>query len=143
MRRDAKQETRAAKAAAREDDRIVEAPREPRTPFVRRLGGSFGAGGVRTILSLLAGLIGAFALLCSVALAVGALLVALGADDSSWYDALARTCDLLVGPLRGAFSFGGPTADVKESLVAWGAGSIGYLVISVAAQSVLRSTAKD
>jgi len=98
---------------------------------------------VRSVLSILAGLVGAVALICSVALAVGALLVALGADDSSWYDALARACDVLVGPSRDAFSFSGPHADVKESLVAWGAGSIGYLVLSLVAQSVARSAAKD
>ena len=98
---------------------------------------------MRSVLSVLAGLVGAAALICSVLLAVGALLVALGADSSSGYDVLARTCDRLIGPLRDAFSFSGPHADVKESLVAWGAGSIGYLVVSLVAQSAARSSAKD
>jgi hypothetical protein len=97
----------------------------------------------RGIVSLLAGLLGAVGLVCSVVLAVGALLVALGADDGTFYDAVSRTCDVLVGPLGDAFTFSGANAAMKESLVAWGAGSIGYLVVGVMAQSLLRSTVDD
>jgi hypothetical protein len=87
--------------------------------------------------------VGVVALLCSVVLAVGALLVALGADDGSFYDAVSGTCDVLVGPLRDAVSFDGRKAALKEALVAWGAGSIGYLAVSLVAQSLARPDARS
>lgn len=140
--RDARREARRARAAARDDDRIVEAPRGPKTPLLQRLRGASAGGGSR-IRSFAAAAIGAVALICSVILAVGALLIALGSDDGSVYDAFSGTCDVLVGPLRDAFSFSGAKADMKEALVAWGAGSIGYLVLSLVAQSISRPAGKD
>ena len=83
-------------------------------------------------------MIGAVALVCSVVLAVGALVVAIGAQDVAFHDALSGTCDALVGPLRDAVSFSGEKADLKETLVAWGAGSILYLAVSLVAQSLAR-----
>jgi hypothetical protein len=144
-----------ANRRSRRRDRIVEAPREPRVPLgtrLRSLGRSKDVGdrppsgpgaGRKRIVSVLAGLVGAVGLVCSVVLAVGALLVALDATGSGVYDSVASTCDVLVGPLRDAFSFTGSNADMKESLVAWGAGAIVYLVVGVVAQSLLRSTVDD
>lgn len=95
------------------------------------------------MLSLLGGLVGALGLLCSVILALGALLVALDADGVSVYDTVSSTCDVLVGPLRDVFSFSGTNAAMKESLMAWGAGSIAYLVAGMVVQSLLRSATDD
>lgn len=150
--RRAKQEARSERAAIRSArrDHIVEAPREPKAPITQRLRGAGKGGSERTagarrkrVLSILAAVLGAVGLICSVVLAVGALLVALGTDDGTFYDTAARICDALVGPLRDAFSFSGTNADMKESLVAWGAGSIAYLVVGLVAQSLLRAVADD
>lgn len=153
----AAQQAKAVDRAAKHD-RIVEAPREPRTSLAQRLGGrspkrpgggvdaargSQGRGRGRRVLSVLAGVIGAVGLICSVILAFGALLVALDADGGTVYDVVSGICDVLVGPLRDVFSFSGANADIKESLVAWGAGSITYLVAGIALQSMLRSAADD
>ncbi|MRJ76784.1 hypothetical protein GEV29_09570 [Aeromicrobium sp. SMF47] len=140
-----RREREARRAATR--DHIVEAPREPRKGLLERLrrerGRDGGTAGRRAV-SLLAGAVGAVGLLCSFVLAVGALLVALGAGEgSSAYDTVTSVCDLLIGPLRDVFSFSGKDAEVKESLVAWGAGSMAYLVIGVLAQSLLRARLQD
>lgn len=148
------------------DDGIVEAPREPRKSLGDRLrsavgprsgraepgastppkGSAKGAGSggrTRRVVVVLAGLVGAAGLVGSVVLALGALLVALDATDSSLFDTVSSTCDALVGPLADAFSFSGTNAAMKESLVAWGAGAILYLVVGMVAQSLLRSTVDD
>ncbi|AWB92903.1 hypothetical protein [Aeromicrobium chenweiae] len=149
-RAEAKEASRNERQARRADkqDRIVEPPREPKKSFLeRRREGSVDAGrsaGSKRAISVLAGLIGALGLICSFLLAVGALVVALGTGEgSSAYDTLSSACDVLVGPLRDAVSFSGTDAEVKESLVAWGAGSIAYLVVGVSAQWFLRSRIDD
>lgn len=147
------------------DDHIVEPPREPkldradrrrrakeeraqakqeaRITAGERDGKSSTRGGKRLGL-FLAGLLGAVGLICSVILALGALLVALGATDgNSLYDFTSSICDVLVGPLRDVFSFSGTNAEMKESLVAWGAGSIGYLLVGILVQSFLRARFED
>jgi hypothetical protein len=156
--RSAARQAKAADRAAR-DDHIVEAPREPKPSFAQRLRGSRSMdvapsadptrpdgrtpGRGRRLVLVLAGIIGAIGLICSVILAIGALLVALDADGGRIYDVVSDACDVLVGPLRDVFSFSGSNADMKESLVAWGAGSIVYLVVGMTAQSLLRSTIDD
>lgn len=149
-RQDARRDRVAAKTAAREAkaaeraakrDRIVEPPRAPKPPLRQRAAGASGGG--RRILSVLAGLIGVIGLVCSVILAVGALLVALDADSGRLYDVVSGTCDVLVGPLRDVFSFTGTNARMKEALVTWGAGSIAYLLVGLAAQSLLRPGSDD
>lgn len=151
-KRAANQEARDAKAAERASrrDRIVEAPREPKKSVGQRLRRNASTTGEpsrprgRRVLSAVAGLIGAIGLACSIVLAVGALLVALDTNESgSFYTTIENICDVLVGPLRDVFTFSGANGDMKESLVAWGVGSIGYLVIGFIAQSVLRSAAED
>ena len=150
------------------DDGIVEAPREPKKSLRDRLRSTTSprsdveatgpsspapaarsdqagkAGGrSRRLVSVLAGVIGAAGLVGSVVLAFGALLVALGSTTSSMFDTVSSVCDALVGPLADAFSFSGTNAAMKESLVAWGAGAIVYLVVGMVAQSLLRSTVDD
>lgn len=161
-RAEAKAASQQAKIAARESkktdqagkkDRIVEPPREPKVPIADKVRAARpkrpaetatgGSARNRRVISVLAGVIGAVGLICSVVLAFGALLVALDADGGSVYDLVSGVCDVLVGPLRDMFSFSGSNAAMKESLVAWGAGSIIYLVVGVVAQSMLRSALDD
>ena len=92
-----------------------------------------------TSLAPVAGVVGLIALGISVLLAVGALLVALGFDSGGLYEGLRAVANLLVGPLEGAFDFGGANAERKEHFLAWGAGSVGYLLISFIGQAVQRA----
>ena len=87
----------------------------------------------------IAGVVGLIALGISVLLAVGALLVALGFDSGGLYEALRAVANALVGPLKDAFDFSGANAERKEHFLAWGAGSIGYLLISFVGQAVQRA----
>ncbi|HSI26017.1 MAG TPA: hypothetical protein VK948_01300 [Aeromicrobium sp.] len=86
-----------------------------------------------------AGIIGILGLVLSVVLAVGALLVAVGAE----FGVLTSICDILVGPLKNAFDFSGQGAQRKENFLAWGAGSVVYLLLSFVGQAVQRANAGD
>lgn len=164
LRRSAKASERAAKAPRRptkasqrpaKDDHIVEPPREPKVPLRERLAkrrtdgdDSAKAAAPATprgsrVVSAVAGLIGALGLICSVVLALGALLVALDETGSGVYDTVSSVCDALVAPARDIVSFSGSNAAMKEALVAWGAGAIVYLVVGIAAQTILRSRIDD
>jgi hypothetical protein len=90
-----------------------------------------------------AGVIGLIALAISVLLAVSALAVALGVDPGGVYNALQAIADTLVGPLKSAFDFSGSNAERKEHFLAWGAGSLGYLVVSFIGQAVQRANSDD
>lgn len=91
-----------------------------------------------------AAVVGVVGLLCSVILAGGALLIALGADQNSGIaGVVADICDLLVGPLKGLFTFSGTNADLKAALVTWGLGSMIYLLVSRLLQSLLLRQVRD
>jgi hypothetical protein len=138
---------------AKKRDHIVEPPREPKPSLGQRLRGAGRSGaagpgtrrrpGGKRVLSVLAGLVGAIGLLCSVVLALGALLAALDRDSGQLYDTVSGICDVLIGPLRDVISFSGSNARTKETLVAWGAGSVAYLVVGLVAQSLLRPASDD
>lgn len=97
----------------------------------------------RSGLGPIAGVIGLIALAISVLLAVSALAVALGVDSGGVYNALQSVADVLVGPLKSAFEFSGSNAERKEHFLAWGAGSLGYLVLSFIGQAVQRANSDD
>lgn len=97
----------------------------------------------RSPLASIAGIVGLVALGISVLLAVGALLVALGVDSGGLYSVLERAANTLVGPLANAFDFSGSGAERKEHFLAWGAGSILYLLLSFAGQAVQRANTDD
>ncbi len=83
-------------------------------------------------------------LTASLLLAIGAFMAALGTTDSNGaYDVLSSVCDVLVGPLRDVFTFSGTNAEMKEAVVAWGAGSMIYVLVGMFAQSYLRSRIDD
>ncbi len=88
--------------------------------------------GVRTVAYAVAGVIGVLGLLCSIILAVGTLLVALGAGEgNALYDPVSSLSKILIGPLDGAFDFSGVNAAKREQFLAWGVGCLIYLVVSV------------
>lgn len=91
----------------------------------------------------IAGIVGLVALAISVLLAVSALAVALGVDSGGVYDVLKALANALVGPLNHAFDFSGSNAERKEHFLAWGAGSLGYLVLSFVGQAVQRANSDD
>jgi hypothetical protein len=146
----ARRERAAARTAERvdEDDHIVEPPREPKVPLLERLrrgrGTDDGTRQGRSPRVVVAAVVGGVGLICSVVLAVGAFTVALGTDEANgFYAKLSSVCDTLVGPLRDLFSFSGANADMKEALVAWGAGSLVYLGVFLASQAFLGSGDDD
>ena len=88
--------------------------------------------GARTVAYVVAGIIGILGLLCSIVLAVGTLLVALGSGDgNALYDPVSSLSNALIGPLDGAFDFSGVNAAKREQFLAWGVGCLIYLVVSV------------
>ncbi len=90
----------------------------------------------RGLAAMAAGVVGVLGLILSVVLAVGALIVALGAGEGNTvYDVVSVACDALVGPLKNAFDFSGPNAASREEFLGWGAGSLIYLAISFAGQA--------
>lgn len=85
--------------------------------------------------------LGALGLLCSVLLAIGALLAAIGAaGDGGITGALFGVCDVLVGPLDGIVQFSGSDAQSRADLVARGLASMVYLVIGLVLPSLARRT---
>lgn len=96
---------------------VVPAPPSPRPPARFR------------VVRLVAGLVATVGLLVSVVLAAGALAVALGADTTTgWGEQLASACDAIAGSLRGLFDFSGEHGATRETLAAWGLGSVVALV---------------
>ena len=148
----AKQGSRQSTSPHRTDDDIVEAPREPKKSLVERLTPARAAASddsdrdqsPSNFIPTIAVVIGALGFVFSVVLAIGAFMVALNPqDDGGLFNLVSNVCDALVGPLRGLFSFSGANGESKEALVAWGLGALGYLVIGLFAQSLLRSRSED
>ena len=132
-------EKREKKVSPPKAEKTPKPPKEVKTPKPPRIRtGDQGKG-----IEIAAGVIGAIGLLLSVILAVGALFIALDKGlDSSLFAHLSDLCDALVGPLKDVFHFTGVNAGKKESLVGWGLGSMGYLLVGRFLQSVLQSQVK-
>lgn len=121
---------RAEKAPAREIDDSV-----PEPPSVPQESSSFGPARVVSMVGVAIGVLG---LVASVLLALAALLVAFGFDaDAGVLRAVAVVADPLTAPLRGLVAFSGENAAAKEAFVAYGGGSVVYLIVGVAAPSLL------
>lgn len=149
----AKRDALRSKAAHRaDDDDIVEAPREPKKSVIERLkpaqaaksDGSDGESAPSKLIPTIAVVVGALGFVFSVILAIGAFMVALNPqDDGGLFNLVSNICDALVGPLGGLFSFSGDNGESKDALVAWGLGALGYLVIGLVVQSLLRSRSEE
>lgn len=121
---------RAEKAPAREVDDSV-----PEPPSVPQESSSFGPARAVSLVGVAIGVLG---LVASVLLALAALLVAFGFDaDAGVLRAVAVAADPLTAPLRGLVAFSGENAAAKEAFVAYGGGSVVYLIVGVAAPSLL------
>lgn len=117
-RRQQRADAKAAKQAAAPDP-LVEPP--------PAIGEDASTGSARRAIAVTLLVLGALGLLCSMILAVGALLAAVEADTSGVAGTVSGICDVLVGPLDGLFDFTGRNADSKADLIARGIASMGYL----------------
>lgn len=111
----------------------------------RRRGRSAGdkvRAGSRAVRSKVASLVWLVAVVCALFLAVGALLIALNANqDNSIVQFVLDGADLLDGPFsreNGPFTFDGKDAQTKSALVNWGLAAVVYLVIGKIADRIIR-----
>ncbi|QNN55102.1 hypothetical protein H9L09_16090 [Nocardioides mesophilus] len=90
----------------------------------------------------MASLVWLVAVVCALFLAVGALLVALKANqDNSIVKFVLDGADALDGPFsrdNGIFTFDGKDAATKSALVNWGLAAVAYLVIGKILDRVIR-----
>jgi hypothetical protein len=102
-----------------------------------------GAGGVAAVRLRVAQLLWLFFVVCALFLAVGALLVALGANEDNPLVAFvlqgADAVDLGVfSRSNGVFEFEGENAEVRNALVNWGIGAVVYLVVGRIVDRIVR-----
>ncbi|GAA1478892.1 hypothetical protein GCM10009623_33380 [Nocardioides aestuarii] len=102
-----------------------------------------GAGGVAAARLRVAQLLWLVFVVCALFLAVGALLIALGANEDNPLVAFvvrgADAVDLGVFSRRnGIFEFGGESAEVRNALVNWGIGAVAYLVVGRIVDRIVR-----
>lgn len=111
---------------------------ESRTERTERTDRKGGKGRVRTVVatvrSRLASLIWLVCVLAALLLALGALLVAVDANQDNalvaWILDAADAVDLGVFSRDGGIKeFGKPNADVKNALFNWGLGAVAWLVV--------------
>jgi len=106
-----------------------------------RSGGKVQAGS-RAVRVKVASVIWLVAVICALFLAVGALLIALNANQENPIVRLVLDgADLLDGPFsreNGIFTFEGKDAETKGALVNWGLAAVVYLVIGKVVDRVIR-----
>ncbi len=115
------------------------APAEKRR---RRPSGQKVKAGSLAVRSKLASVIWLIAVVCALFLAVGALLIALNAnEENSIVMFVLAGADLLDGPFsreNGIFTFEGKDAETKSALVNWGLAAVVYLVIGKILDRIIR-----
>lgn len=108
----------------------------------RRPSGATVRAGSDAVRSRLASVVWLIAVICALFLAVGALLIALNAnEDNSIFDFVISGADFLDGPLsrtEGLFTFEGKDAATKGALVNWGIAAVVYLVIGKILDRIIR-----
>ncbi len=108
----------------------------------RRPSGATVRAGSNAVRSRLASVVWLIAVICALFLAVGALLIALNAnEDNSIFDFVISGADFLDGPLSrtdGLFTFEGKDAATKGALVNWGIAAVVYLVIGKILDRIIR-----
>ena len=107
------------------------AQRKAGTDGQDKVGGTSTIGMIRTRVAQVVWLVSC---LCALLLAVGALLVSLGANEANaLVELVVRGADAVdLGVFsrdNGVFEFRGDGAEVKNALVNWGLGAIAYLVV--------------
>jgi len=109
----------------------------------RRGTGKKVAAGANLVRSRLASLVWLVAVVCALFLAVGALLIALKANQDNAIVAfvlhVADRLDLGVfSREQGIFTFDGKNAETKNALVNWGIAAIAYLVAGKVLDRIIR-----
>ena len=109
----------------------------------RRGTGRKVAAGANLVRSRLASLVWLVAVVCALFLAVGALLIALKANQDnaivSFVLDVADRLDLGVfSREQGIFTFDGKNAETRNALVNWGIGAIAYLVAGKVLDRIIR-----
>ena len=109
----------------------------------RRGTGKKVAAGANLVRSRLASLVWLVAVVCALFLAVGALLIALKANQDNAIVAfvldVAHRLDLGVfSPEEGMFKPNGHNAETKSFLINWGIAAIAYLVVGKVLDRVIR-----
>jgi hypothetical protein len=108
----------------------------------RRPSGATVKAGSNAVRSKIASVVWLVAVVCALFLAVGALLIALNAnEDNSIFDFVISGADFLDGPLsreNGLFTFEGKDAATKGALVNWGIAAVIYLLIGKILDRVIR-----
>jgi hypothetical protein len=98
--------------------------------------------GSLAVRSKIASLVWLIAVVCALFLAVGALLIALNANEgNSIVQFVLDGADLLDGPFsreNGIFTFDGKDAETKSALVNWGLAAVVYLIIGKILDRIIR-----
>ncbi|MGH3445176.1 MAG: hypothetical protein ACRDPB_07360 [Nocardioidaceae bacterium] len=114
----------------------------PRRRRRRRPTGASVKAGTNKVRSQIASLIWLVAVICALFLAIGALLIALKANqDNSVVSFVLHVADILDGPFsrkNGIFTFHGNDQAVKNALVNWGIAAVVYLVVGKVLDRVIR-----
>ena len=125
---------------ARADD--ADAPFPEKEKRRRRAAGEKLKSGSRAMRSKIASVVWLIAVICALFLAVGALLIALNAnEENSIVQFVLDGADLLDGPFsrdNGIFTFDGKDAATKSALVNWGIAAVVYLLIGKVVDRVVR-----
>jgi hypothetical protein len=121
------------------DEKTVQKSEEKK----RRGTGRKVAAGANLVRSRLASLVWLVAVVCALFLAVGALLIALKANQDnaivSFVLDVADRLDLGVfSREQGIFTFDGKNAETRNALVNWGIGAIAYLVAGKVLDRIIR-----
>lgn len=118
---------------AKESTRLDRGAKDKKNPVV---------AGANALRSRIASVIWLVAVVFALFLAVGALLVALGANkDNGIVSFILDTAKALDGPFsreNGLFTFDGKSADTKSALVNWGLGAVAYLLVGKILDRVIR-----
>lgn len=117
----------------------ADAPEEKRR---RRPAAAKVKAGSLAVRSKIASLVWLIAVVCALFLAVGALLIALNANEqNSIVQFVLDGADLLDGPFsreNGIFTFDGKDAETKSALVNWGLAAVVYLIIGKILDRIIR-----
>ena len=132
--------------ASKGNDKALAKDADAPSPERRRRGSTSERGerrpSVNSIRSKVASVVWLIAVVCALFLAVGALLIALKANQENSVVAFVLDgAGLLEGPFSregGIFEFDGKNAEVKNALVNWGLAAIVYLVIGKILDRLIR-----
>jgi uncharacterized membrane protein len=124
------------------EEKKQERPRVTRDKDQRSTGQKVKRGS-DAVRSRLASLVWLVAVVCALFLAVGALLIALGANqDNAIVKFVLDVADVLdlnvFGRDTGIFTFDGKDAATKEALVNWGIAAVAYLVVGKILDRIIR-----